>query len=245
MQQQLPIPIPKMQNLASPEIVRRQADTQKEAEFQELYKKTAQEDKNICARNTILTQLIVSFIASISLYIFITSINKNVNKTIAIINSIFMLLTQLMFRYLMNYISTKKIYCKVKFLLPYNDLRILGFVLRLADISNIKRIQNEIFAILLPLLETLTKEDVQMLWFGSNRYFHENQQDSLQRLAKHPRIRREFPELMQAIIVALYNFHTAKDKEVLEKIAKEKPKREAEQWIPKAAQSCLDAWETS
>jgi hypothetical protein len=246
MQQQLPIA--ETQNLALPEIVRRQADTQKEEEFQELYKEIREKEKGITGDTKIKKDFIFGIITFCIYYVGYSSLklveNKN-NIHFPIFMSLSMICTNILIRVLFQYIPVKKLYKKTKLLIVYNDLRSLGVVIRLADLSYTKRMQNDVFAILLPLLETLTKDDVQMLWFGNNKYFHENQQDSLQRLAIHPRIRREFPELMQAIIAALYTFHTAKNKEFLEKMAKEKPRRKEEQWIPKAAQSCLNAWETN
>jgi hypothetical protein len=244
MQQQLQIP--ETQNLASPEIVRRQADTQKEEGFQEFYKIARQKEENIQITNSIKLHI---FVAIIMAHIFyVTPGISRGSEYRDFFGPVFAIFSQVLFRYLLHFMPTKKLYNELKSLASYNDLRSVGFYIRLAEFAYTKSMQNEAFAMLKPLLEAMTKKDVEMLHRGKVGvsldvgYVKERHQNSLRNLAKHPRIRREFPELMQAIIVALYNFHTAKDKEVLEKIAKEKPKREAEQWIPKAAQSCLDAW---
>jgi hypothetical protein len=124
---------------------------------------------------------------------------------------------------------------KAMLLIPYNDMRSVGILCGSAHFSKNRQQQDKVFSALQHLLENLKKEDVS--------YFRESHMEALRSLTCHKRIRREFPELMQAIIVALYTLRTDKNKEALQKLAKEKPKREEENWIPKAAQSCLDRWD--
>jgi hypothetical protein len=123
---------------------------------------------------------------------------------------------------------------KAMLLIPYNDMRSVGILCRSAHFSTDRQQQDKVFSALQHLLENLKKEDISC--------FRESHEVALQDLLKHKRIRKEFPELMQAIIVALYTLHTKENKLALEKLAKEKPKREEERWISQAAQSCLDAW---
>jgi NADH:ubiquinone oxidoreductase subunit 3 (subunit A) len=119
-------------------------------------------------------------------------------------------------------------------LIKYNDIRSVGLITRLAYITkNIKQ-QDKILNALLPLIESLTKED--------ETYFPEKHQDALRHLVENKRIRADFPDLLQAMIIALYTLRTDKNKAILQKMAQETPIHDAEKWIPKAAQSCLDSW---
>jgi hypothetical protein len=122
-------------------------------------------------------------------------------------------------------------------LILYNDMRSVGILCHSARFLRKRQEQDKVFDALRILLENMEK--------GDASYFYESHKASLRSLLNHKRIRREFPELMQAIIVALYRLHTDENKLALEKLAKEKPRREEEQWIPKAAQSCLDAWDNN
>jgi hypothetical protein len=65
---------------------------------------------------------------------------------------------------------------------------------------------------------------------------------NLQNLAQRRSIRRDYPEVIQAIIAVLHKLHTEETRLFLQGLAEEKPKDTKEAWIPKAAQQCLDKW---
>jgi hypothetical protein len=248
MQQQ--IHVPETQDIASPEIVRRQVDSQKEAEFQELYREIGNKEKGIMGDVKIHRDFIFVILMFCIYYIGYSLLNSpsKHNIVFSLMISLSMIFIHVLLRIIFQYLPYNRLCEQAKSLDKYNDMRSLGITLRLSELAYTKTRQNQSFAMLKPLLEAMTKNDVEMLQRGGIGasldvgYVKERHQNSLRNLANHPRIRREFPELMQAIIVALYNFHTAENKQALEKLAKEKPKIEEDKWIPKAAQSCLDAW---
>jgi hypothetical protein len=121
---------------------------------------------------------------------------------------------------------------QVNFLLQYNDMRSLPLLVRLAYETKDKNEQSVIYLKVQRLLESMTKQDT--------IYFSAKYEKYLCALTKKQHVRREYPELMQAVIIALYTLYTEETKNTLKKLASEKPRRHEEQWIPKAAQSCLE-----
>ena len=133
----------------------------------------------------------------------------------------------------------RKIMIVLDKLISYNDIRTIGLVTHIAYfityIFRSQKKQKPIFQALQILLESLTKSDL--------FYFTEIQEKALQQLAQNKRIHREYPDLAQAIIVALYILHTPTDKVILEKIAKSKPTNKSEEWVTEAALLCLREWD--
>jgi hypothetical protein len=119
-------------------------------------------------------------------------------------------------------------------LLRYRDMRTVGVVAHLACLTYAKSDLDKIVGVLQPLLEAIEPMD--------SGLFSERQREALVRLTQHRYLLQKHPDLIQAIIVALYRMHTNGEKVALEKIAKRKSKNKSDDWVRMAAQTCLDEW---
>ena len=123
---------------------------------------------------------------------------------------------------------------KAKTLLPYNDMRAVGVLTHLAGLTLQKTELKEILNLLHPLLQSFTRDDI--------IYFTPLQEAALRGLAQNRQIWREYPDVLEAILVTLYKLGSEENKAFLAKMAKQKMPREENAWIPRAAQACLDLW---
>jgi hypothetical protein len=216
----------------SPSVVRFQADQARENAFYDIFVKSANFEKDTKCKfknhpildASLLFTLIIPTLSYVLFFKYKPGFVFYMSFKIVF----------LCFKLLGHYIPFYKFEKQTRKLLPFYDIRSAGLITRLASVTHNTKKQGEIFAVLQPLLEAVTKADI--------GYFPAGCMASLRHLSSHKRIRREFPELMQAIIVALYTLQTKENKTTLEKLAKEKTKRADEKWIAKAAQSCLEAW---
>jgi hypothetical protein len=217
---------------ALPQVVWVQSDTGKETAFLGHLKKAIDIEKEITNKWSVGLEIA-------TLIVFLTAFGFSLRYFGFHVSYIFYIMLFNPFKIIANLYkankNNKEFSYQSESLMEYQDMRSVGILVRFADWIFSKAQQDQIFQGLKPLLEAIKKSD--------DAYFQEQHQDALRRLAKNKRIRKEFPELMQAIIVALYTLHTSDNKLALEKLAKVKPKSKEEQWIPKAAQSCLDAWD--
>jgi hypothetical protein len=118
-------------------------------------------------------------------------------------------------------------------ILIYNDIRIIPLLVHLSYLDKVKYRQYETYPHLQRFLEDMTKQDAV--------HFPSQYEKYLCALTNNRHIRLAYPELMQAIIVALHTLYSEETKATLKTLANEKPRRHEEQWIPKAAQSCLES----